>query len=113
MPLAFALTGGERHDLIAVPELLDGTRLARTLVVADRSYDADGLRSRLLLHDALLVASIRTIRKSLRTRGQPTCIAARWSNIIDRTRFRTRLCLCQNKTRPTYLRRQIAGHEEV
>ncbi len=31
MPLAFALTGGERHDLTAVPELLEGVRPAGTL----------------------------------------------------------------------------------
>jgi transposase len=63
LPLAFALTSGERHDLTAVPELLDGTRLARTLVVADRSYDADDLRSRLLLHGALPVIPAKQHRR--------------------------------------------------
>ncbi len=63
MPLAFALTGGERHDLTAVPELLDGVRLARTLIVADRSYDADGLRSHLLLHGAWPVIPARRHRR--------------------------------------------------
>jgi transposase len=63
MPLAFALTGGERHDLTAVPELLEGTRLAGTLWVADRSYDADSLRSRLLLHGALPVIPARRHRR--------------------------------------------------
>lgn len=63
MPLAFALSGGERHDLTAVPELLDGVRLARTLVVADRSYDADDLRSRLLLHGELPVIPAKQRRR--------------------------------------------------
>jgi transposase len=63
MPLAFALTGGERHDLVAVPELLDGVPLARTLVVADRSYDADDLRSHLLLHGAWPVIPARRHRR--------------------------------------------------
>lgn len=40
LPLAFALIGGERHDLKAVPELLDGEPLGRSLIVAKRSYDA-------------------------------------------------------------------------
>ncbi len=63
MPLAFALTGGERHDLTAVPELLAGVPLARTLVLADRSYDADDLRSHLLVHGALPVIPARRHRR--------------------------------------------------
>jgi transposase len=63
MPLAFALTGGERHDLTAVPELLEGARLVGTLWVADRSYDADSLRSHLLRHGALPVIPARRHRR--------------------------------------------------
>jgi transposase len=63
LPLAFALTGGERHDLTAVPELLDGVRLARTLVIADRGYDADRLRSHLLLRGALPVIPAKQNRR--------------------------------------------------
>ncbi len=63
MPLAFALTGGERHDLTAVPELLEDARLAHTLWVADKSYDADDLRSSLLLHGALPVIPARRHRR--------------------------------------------------
>lgn len=63
LPLRFALTGGERHDLAAVPELLDGVCLARTLVVADRGYDADDLRSHLLTHGALPVIPARRNRR--------------------------------------------------
>ncbi len=62
-PLAFALTGGERHDLTAVPELLDGVPLAKTLVVADRSYDADSLRSHRLVHGAWPVIPARRHRR--------------------------------------------------
>ena len=63
MPLAFALTGGERHDLTAVPELLEGARLAQTLWLADKSDDADELRSHLLLHGALPVIPARCHRR--------------------------------------------------
>ncbi len=79
LPLAFALTGGERHDLTAVPELLDGVRLARTLVIADRGYDADGLRSHLLLRGALglvtlwNVGALRCTFPHVRRRRQPHC----------------------------------------
>lgn len=50
-----SLTSDGRHDLTAVPEHLDGVRLKRTLVMTNRSYVADGLRSRILLHGALPV----------------------------------------------------------
>ena len=46
-----------------MPELLDGVPLAKTLVVADRSYDADGLRSHLLLHGARPVIPARRHRR--------------------------------------------------
>lgn len=63
MPLAFALTGGERHDLTAVSELLEGAQLAHTLYVADKSYDADNLRSDFLVHGALPVIPARRHRR--------------------------------------------------
>ena len=46
-----------------MPELLDGVPLARKLVVADRSYDADGLRSHLLMHGAWPVIPGRRHRR--------------------------------------------------
>ena len=46
-----------------MPELLDGVALAKTLVIADRSYDADGLRSHLLLHGAWPVIPARRHRR--------------------------------------------------
>ena len=61
MPLAFALTGGERHDRTAVPELLEGARLAQTPWLADKSHDADELGSHLLLHGALLHGALPVI----------------------------------------------------
>ena len=63
MPLAFALTGGERHDLTAVPERLEGAQFAQTLCVADKSYDADDLRSDLLVQGALPVIPARRQRR--------------------------------------------------
>lgn len=46
-----------------MPELLDGVPLAKTMVIADRSYDADDLRSHLLLHGAWPVIPGRRHRR--------------------------------------------------
>ncbi len=77
---AFALTSGERHDLTAVPELLDGIRLARTLVIADRGNDADHLRSHLLLHGALPVIPAKQNRREPLTHDEA---AYRTGNCVE------------------------------
>ncbi len=46
-----------------MPELLGGVRLARTLVVADRSYDADHFRAQLLVQGALPVIPAKQRRR--------------------------------------------------
>ena len=45
-PLRFILTGGEKHDITQAAELIDG--LESDYVIADRGYDADEFRRRVV-----------------------------------------------------------------
>ena len=44
-PVRFLLAAGQSHDILAVPALLEGQK--PKAVLADRAYDANGLRQHL------------------------------------------------------------------
>jgi transposase len=75
-PLAFALTGGEAHDLTGVDELLAAwDRLPRSML-ADKGYDADRLREDLLISGVNPVIPFKSNRQE------------QWA--LDRTLYRER-----------------------
>jgi transposase len=57
-PLRFILTGGQVHDIVAAPSLLDG--IEGTAVIADKAYDSNHFRQ--LIADAKMVAVIPSKR---------------------------------------------------
>ena len=57
-PLRFILTGGQVHDIIAAPDLIDGVEGGG--VIADRAYDSNDFRK--LIADADMIAVIPSIR---------------------------------------------------
>src|ERR1700755_988222 len=57
-PLRFILTGGQVHDVITAPALLDGVEGGG--VIADKAYDSNSLRQ--LIADAGMVAVIPSTR---------------------------------------------------
>jgi len=57
-PLRFILTGGQVHDIVAAPALLDG--IEGTGVIADRAYDSNDFRQ--LIADAGMLAVIPSTR---------------------------------------------------
>lgn len=57
-PLRFILTGGQVHDIVTAPALLDG--IDGGAVIADKAYDSNGLRQ--LLADAGMTAVIPSTR---------------------------------------------------
>jgi transposase len=57
-PLRFILTGGQVHDIITAPALLDG--IDGGAVIADKAYDSNSLRQ--LIADAGMTAVIPSRR---------------------------------------------------
>lgn len=57
-PLRFILTGGQVHDVVTAPALLDGIEGGG--VIADKAYDSNGLRQ--LIADAGMIAVIPSTR---------------------------------------------------
>ncbi|TIQ02644.1 MAG: transposase, partial [Mesorhizobium sp.] len=53
-PLRFILTGGQAHDIVTAPALLDGMK--GTAVIADKAYDSNDLRR--IIADADMLAVI-------------------------------------------------------
>ncbi|WP_258162864.1 IS5 family transposase [Rhizobium sp. TH2] len=62
-PLGFILTGGETSDYSAIPALLAMPVGKPRLFLADRGYDADAVREKLLMHGILPVIPPRANRK--------------------------------------------------
>jgi transposase len=59
-PLRFILTGGQVHDSLAAPALLEGAEVEGSAVIADKAYDNNALRQRIA--DADMVAVIPSTR---------------------------------------------------
>ena len=57
-PLRFILTGGQVHDVVTAPALLDGVK--GNGVIADKAYDSNSLRQ--LIADAGMLAIIPSNR---------------------------------------------------
>ena len=57
-PLRFILTGGQVHDIVAAPTLLDGIK--GDAVIADKAYDSNDFRK--LIADAGMIAVIPSKR---------------------------------------------------
>ena len=57
-PLRFILTGGQVHDIVPAPALLEGIKGAA--VIADKAYDSNTLRQ--LIADAGMIAVIPSNR---------------------------------------------------
>jgi transposase len=57
-PLRFILTGGQVHDVVTAPALLDG--IEGGAVIADKAYDSNSLRQ--LIADAGMIAVIPSTR---------------------------------------------------
>jgi transposase len=57
-PLRFLLTGGQVHDIIAAPALLEGVEGGA--IIADRAYDSNDFRK--LVADANMLAVIPSTR---------------------------------------------------
>jgi transposase len=57
-PLRFILTGGQVHDIVAAPALLDG--IEGGAVIADKAYDSNDFRK--LIADAGMTAVIPSTR---------------------------------------------------
>ena len=78
-PLRFVLTGGQVHDIIIAPMLLDGIHAGA--VIADKAYDSNNLRQ--LISDAAMLAVIPSIRaRKIPIPHDPTLYKAR--NRIER-----------------------------
>jgi transposase len=60
LPLAFEITEGQRHDIVAAPGLVAQTKPKALL--ADRAYDSDAFRSRLEELDCIAVIPARAKR---------------------------------------------------
>ena len=76
-PLGFVLTGGEVSDYKAVPTLLNLPITQPKMMLADKGYDGDDVRSSLLMHGILPVIPPKANRarsQSLAT-SKPTRIA--------------------------------------
>jgi transposase len=57
-PLRFIITGGQVHDVVMAPALLDGVN--GDAVIADKAYDSNALRQ--LIADAGMIAVIPSTR---------------------------------------------------
>ena len=57
-PLRFILTGGQAHDIVTAPALLDG--MDGAAVIADKAYDSNALRQ--IIADAGMLAVIPSKR---------------------------------------------------
>ena len=57
-PLRFILTGGQVHDVVTAPALLEG--IEGGAVIADKAYDSNSLRQ--LIADAGMIAVIPSTR---------------------------------------------------
>jgi len=57
-PLRFILTGGQVHDIVTAPALLDG--IGGGGVIADKAYDSNDLRQ--IIADAGMLAVIPSVR---------------------------------------------------
>jgi transposase len=57
-PLRFIITGGQVHDVVTAPALLDGVN--GEAVIADKAYDSNALRQ--LIADAGMIAVIPSTR---------------------------------------------------
>lgn len=82
-PLRFILTGGQVHDIVAAPALIEG--VAGGALIADRAYDSTDFRQR------VAAAGMLAVIPSTRSRKQPIP--------HDRTlyRLRNRIERCFNK----------------
>ena len=60
-PLRFVLTGGQVHDIVAAPDLIDGVEGGG--VIADKAYDANSLRQLLDAQGAKAVIPSTTSRR--------------------------------------------------
>nr|WP_211332333.1 transposase [Eilatimonas milleporae] len=67
-PLGFVLTGGEVSDYTAVPQLMAMPATRPRLMIADKGYDGDAVRSGLLMHGILPVIPLR------KTDGTPSAM---------------------------------------
>ena len=57
-PLRFILTGGQVHDIVAAPALLDGIKGGA--VIADKAYDSNDLRKLIADADIAVIPSTRS-----------------------------------------------------
>ncbi|KXF75282.1 transposase [Paramesorhizobium deserti] len=60
-PLRFILTGGQAHDIVTAPALLNGMK--GTAVIADKAYDSNNLRRIIAEADMLAVIPSKRSRK--------------------------------------------------
>ena len=60
-PLRFILTGGQVHDIIAAPALIEG--MSGGAIIADRAYDSSDFRQRVAEADMLAVIPSTRSRK--------------------------------------------------
>ena len=65
-PLGFVLTGEEVSDYKAVPVLLDLPITQPKMMLADKGYHGDDVRSSLLMHGILPVIPAKANRKALK-----------------------------------------------
>jgi transposase len=79
-PLRFILTGGQVHDIIAAPALLEGVEGGG--VIADKAYDSNGLRQ--IVADAGMLAIIPSTRSRK--------VAIPHDTILYKTRNRIERC---------------------
>src|SRR5919205_1074616 len=75
-PLAFALTGGEAHDITGVDELMAAWDWLPQSLLADKGYDADPFREGLLIHGVNPIIPFKSNRQE------------RWA--LDRALYRER-----------------------
>lgn len=61
-PLRFILTGGQTHDIVTAPALLDG--MDGGAVIADKAYDSNDLRQIIADADMLAVIPSKRSRKA-------------------------------------------------
>jgi transposase len=82
-PLRFILTGGQVHDILAAPALLDGVK--GDAVIADKAYDSNDLRH------TIAQAGMIAVIPSTRSRKAPI------AHDRDLYRLRNRIERCFNK----------------
>ena len=71
-PLRFTLTGGQAHDITQADELIDG--IESDYVIADRGYDSQRLRERIVEMGATPVIPVRFTYDTTGMTGPPTLL---------------------------------------